>query len=237
MAERGQLFAGTSGFSYPEWKGTFYPDDLPDRKMLEDYSSKLPSVEINYTFRRWPTSKTIEGWRSRTPDGFKLTLKAPQRITHTKRLKDVQDEVDDFVRRAKGLGNRLGAILFQCPPNLSYEKEKLEAFLAALPPVADFACEFRHDSWKDPEATALLRRSGVALCGAETDEAELDSVPVTAGHAYLRLRKTDYTDDEVAAWKKRVDEVRDAGHDVYVYFKHEEGARSPRYAKALLSDE
>lgn len=235
MSDRGRLFVGTSGFSYKEWKGTFYPSDLPDRKMLEAYSQKLPSVEINYTFRRWPSEKNIEGWRSRAGEGFKLTLKAPRRITHTKRLKDVQDEVDDFIRTAKGLGDRLGAILFQCPPNLHYDKELLEGFLATLPPVADFACEFRHESWKAPEVAELLEDSGVALCGAETDDAELDAVPVTAGHSYLRLRKTDYTDDEVAAWKKRIDEVRDSGHNVYAYFKHEEGTRSPRYAQALLA--
>lgn len=233
-AGSGTLYAGTSGFAYGEWKGVFYPEGLPGREMLSWYARHLPSVEINYTFRRLPAEATVEGWRSQTPEGFRFTLKASQRITHVKRLNDVQEEVDEFVRRARLLGDRLGTILFQLPPNLRYERGRLETFLAALPPVCRYAVEFRHESWTDPEVTELLAANGVALCGADTEERLIDAVPVTAGHAYLRLRREGYGDEEIAEWAKRIGGVVAGGRDVYCYFKHEGGGIGPAYARALL---
>ena len=229
----GALYVGTSGFAYPEWKGSFYPADLPQARMLAHYATLLGSVEINYTFRRLPTEKVLEGWRAQTPEGFRLTLKAPQRITHVKRLVDVGDEVDELVRRSVGLGNRLGVLLFKLPPTLRYRREVLEGFLQGLPPVVRAAVEFRHESWADPEVAELLEAHGVALCAAETDARALDAFPVTAPHAYLRLRKVEYSDEEIAVWAGRVRDVTGSGRDVYCYFKHEGGGVGPAYARSL----
>jgi uncharacterized protein YecE (DUF72 family) len=229
----GRLWVGTSGFAYPEWKGSFYPADLPQARMLGHYATLLPSVEINYTFRRLPTEKVLEGWCAQTPEGFRLTLKAPQRITHIKRLVDVGDDVDELVRRSVGLGDRLGVLLFQLPPTLRYRREVLEGFLQVLPPVVRAAVEFRHESWADPEVAELLETHGVAVCAADTDVRALDSLPVTAPHAYLRLRRLEYADEEIAAWAERVRAVTGSGRDVYCYFKHEGGGAGPAYARAL----
>lgn len=230
---RGKLFVGTSGFAFKEWKGVFYPEGTSDKRMLSYYSTVLPSVEINYTFRRMPSESTIEGWRSQAVEGFQLSLKAPQRITHIKRLKDVQDDVDEFMKRVKGLGDRLGAVLFQCPPSLRYERDRLEAFLAALAPVAKFAMEFRHESWNDPEVSRLLSEANIALCGADTDSKSLDSVPATAKHVYMRLRKEEYALSDIAAWAEKIRSVLDEAKDVYCYFKHEGGGIGPQYAATL----
>lgn len=230
---RGTLFVGTSGFAYKEWKGSFYPEGLSDRQMLSYYSSALPSVEINYTFRRIPPESTLEGWKRQAADGFRFTLKAPQTITHMKRLRDVQETIDLFIRRARLLGDRLGTILFQLPPSMRYERERLEGFLTSLPPVCLYAMEFRHESWNDPEVGALLSAHRVALCGAETEKTAVDAVPITAPHAYLRLRKEEYEEGEIAAWAKRIVDPLEAGHDVYCYFKHEGGGIGPAYARAL----
>lgn len=228
--ESGNLFVGTSGFAYKEWKGDFYPEKTPDRQMLAFYSSQLPSVEINYTFRRLPAETTCEGWRIQAAEGFRITLKAPQRITHMKRLVDTSVEVDEFIRRGRLLGDKLGAILFQLPPNFKYERERLANFLTTLPPVCPYAMEFRHESWQDPEVHELLGSNNVAICSAETEEKALSSIPITAPHAYLRLRKEIYTDEELILWAKRLSEVREGGTDVYCYFKHEGGGVGPRYA-------
>jgi uncharacterized protein YecE (DUF72 family) len=230
----GTLYAGTSGFAYQEWKGPFYPADLPAKKMLSHYSGVLPSVEINYTFRRLPSEAVLEGWRTQTPEGFRLTLKASQRITHTRRLAGAAADVDEFVRRALSLGDRLGVVLFQLPPTLRYGRDLLEGFLAGLPPVVRAAMEFRHESWADPEVAKILESHGVAVCSADTDAKALESIQVTAPHAYLRLRKEDYAPDEIAAWAARVRTVLDGGRDVYCYFKHEGGGVGPAYAQALL---
>jgi uncharacterized protein YecE (DUF72 family) len=230
----GTLYAGTSGFAYQEWKGSFYPADLPARKMLSHYASVLPSVEVNYTFRRIPSEAVLEGWRTQTPEGFRLTLKAPQRITHIRRLVDAAGDVDEFVRRALSLGDRLGVVLFQLPPTLVYRRELLEGFLSGLPPVVRAAMEFRHESWAAPEVAELLEEHGVAVCAADTEARPLTSVQVTAPYVYLRLRKEDYAPDEIAAWAARVRALLDEGRDVYCYFKHEGGGVGPAYATALL---
>lgn len=229
----GTLYVGTSGFAYKEWKGPFYPETLPQAKMLAYYAEHLPSVEINYTFRHLPSDAVLAGWRSQTPEGFRLTLKASQRITHFKRLVGVDADVEEFVRRAVSLGDRLGVVLFQLPPNLRYQREILEPFLAVLPPVIRAAMEFRHESWSDPEVSDLLAANGVARCAADTDEHSLDDIPLTAPHTYLRLRKLEYGPEEIAAWGRRVRAVLEGGRDVYCYFKHEGGGVGPAYAEAL----
>lgn len=229
----GELYVGTSGFAFKEWKGLFYPEGVTDKKMLEYYSTQLGSVEINYTFRRMPSENTLTNWARQTGDGFHFTLKAPQRITHFKRLVDVQEDAEKFVRRALLLGPRLGTVLFQLPPNFKYDRARLEEFLTGLPPVARYAFEFRHESFNCEEAKDLLARHSAAWVAAETDASPLTEVPVTAPFAYLRLRKQEYSGRELFAWGRKARELLEQGADVYCYFKHEGGGVGPRYALAV----
>ncbi len=233
MTGSGTLHLGTSGFAYPEWKhGVFYPEGLKDREMLSYYSSQLTSVEINYTFRRFPTEKTLTTWREQAREGFSFTLKANQRITHFKRLRDTDEDVRDFVKLARLLGDRLGCVLFQCPPSLQYDRSLIEGFVGYLPADVRFAMEFRHASWK--EARDLLLSQGVAWCVAETDEKDPAPEDLSWEPAgYLRLRKTEYADDELRSWADRIGPALSAGHDVFVYFKHEDEGASPKMAKRL----
>lgn len=231
----GTLYLGTSGFSYDEWKGVFYPPEVKQKERLAFYASKFPSVEINYSFRRLPSEKTLTDWKAQVPEGFQFTLKASQRITHFKRLADADEEVGVFLERARLLGDRLGPILFQCPPSLKFDKGLIESFLAYLPPIARYAFEFRHASWV--EARDLLAAQGVAWCVAETDEG--GEVPDTAlswePFGYLRLRDTEYSDEEIAGWAKRLKPALAAGNDVYCYFKHEDKGAGPVFAERLES--
>ncbi|MGH2704874.1 MAG: DUF72 domain-containing protein [Actinomycetota bacterium] len=231
MAAR--LHVGTSGFAYREWRSGFYPEKLPRRDMLPFYASVFGSVEINYSFRRFPDESVLASWRSVAPEGFRFTLKAPARITHVRRLADAQEEVDEFIRRARLLGRRLGAILFQLPPTFRADLERLDSFLAGLPPAAHYAMEFRHDSWGDPAIDELLAAHGVARCGVDADAAALGEVPVTAGHVYLRLRRDDYSAAEIAAWAVRIEAVLERGKEVYCYLKHDLGSEAPARAQAL----
>jgi uncharacterized protein YecE (DUF72 family) len=231
----GTLFLGTSGFAYDEWKGPFYPEKLKQREMLPFYASHFNSVEINYTFRQQPAEKTLATWRDATGEGFMFTLKAHQRITHWLRLAGTDEAVSSFLDRAKVLGTRLGTILFQCPPNLTYDRKLIEAFLGFLPPTFRYAFEFRHPSWS--EAAEILASQGAAWCVAETDESPVAgdfSIP-SSPFSYLRLRKTEYADEELAAWAERIGAVVAGGADVYCYFKHEEKGAGPILAQRLMA--
>ena len=225
-------YIGTSGFAYQEWKGIFYPEDLKDPDMLRHYATRFPSVEINYTFRRFPAEKTLLRWRDQAPEDFRFALKANQRITHFKRLRDAGDDVKEFVERGRLLGDRLGPILVQCPPTLAYERDLLEAFLASLPGDVGFAMEFRHPSWSD--ARDLLAERGVAWCVAETDDQAVDRRALPGGpFVYLRLRKEEYADDELREWAGSIARATLEGRDVYCYLKHEDKAAGPRFAERL----
>lgn len=227
-----RLFVGTSGFAYPEWKPAFYPEDVKQADMLAYYASMFPSVEINYTFRRFPAAKTLTRWAELGPEGFRFALKANQRITHTRRLRDADTDVSDFLQLARLLGDHLGPILFQCPPTLRFDRGLLEAFLGYLPPLAPYAMEFRHESWS--AARDLLAESGVAWCTAETDTAEVDCARFPSEpFAYLRLRREHYSDEDLQAWADGIRPVLEAGRDVYAYFKHEDGAAAPGFADRL----
>ena len=227
-----QLFVGTSGFSYKEWKGSFYPEDLPASEMLRFYASKLPAVEINNTFYRMPKAALLSSWAEQVPDGFRFVLKASQRITHHKRLKEAADEVGYFFRVAETLGDRLGPTLFQLPPNLKKDLPRLSDFLGSLPAAARAAFEFRHASWFEDDVFEALRSRGAALCIAEDED--LATPPVaTAGWGYLRLRRPDYGEAEVADWADRI--RSQAWDDAYVFFKHEDAGAGPRLAAQLLS--
>ena len=227
------IWIGTSGYSYPEWKGSFYPADLPDSKMLQYYGSKLTTVEINYTFNRIPNQKTLNGWLEATPNAFRLTLKAPKRITHDARLRDCGDRVRQFLETAAVLGPKLGALLFQLPPNLKKDLALFDAFLATFPPKVCAAFEFRHPSWFDAEVFARLRDRGLALCVADSEKLSAP-VEITAPYAYFRLRDEGYTPADIERWAGVVNGLASRCEDVFVYFKHEEAGKGPEFGKALM---
>lgn len=224
------VYVGTSGFSYAEWKPEFYPADLKAKDFLRHYATRLTSVEINATFYRAPTEKTLRGWAEQTPEDFRFALKAPRRITHEGRLREVDEPLEYFLRVVRVLGPRLGVILFQCPPSLRYDPGVLDMFLARLPGGDEyrFAMEFRHDSWED--ARERLAEHGVAWCVADTDERDAQMTHTAEGFVFLRLRKLAYEEAALAAWSTVARAQLDAGRDVYCYFKHEDDPSGVRFA-------
>jgi uncharacterized protein YecE (DUF72 family) len=242
-----QWYTGTSGYSYKEWKGSFYPIDLPNDAMLGYYAERLPSVEINNTFYRMPTRKVVASWAAAVPAHFRFAIKASRRITHQLRLKDCAEPVAILTEQLAELGDKLGAVLFQLPPYQRHDQARLDAFLDVLPKTLPTAFEFRHASWFNPATYAALSRHGAALCLSEDDESERSGTslpPPGVGHlpdpavatttwSYLRLRKADYDDDALAGWATRV-----RGADVgaaFVFFKHEDEAGGPPLAKRFLA--
>jgi uncharacterized protein YecE (DUF72 family) len=224
------VFVGTSGFSYDEWKGVFYPEKLKPAERLRYYAARLRTVEVNNTFYRMPRAELLARWRNETPEGFVFVLKASQRITHRERLKDSSDSLAHFFENAEALGAKLGPTLFQLPPNFKKDTERLGAFLELLR-GRRAALEFRHESWMDEEVFALLRSHGVALCAADTDDSGEAGAPLvpTADWGYLRLRRAEYSASDLAAWAER---LRAQGwSDCYVFFKHE--VKGPALAQAF----
>jgi uncharacterized protein YecE (DUF72 family) len=230
----GQIYAGTSGYSYAEWKGAFYPEKLPQKQFLEFYAGRFSTVEINNTFYRFPATSLLEGWRDGTPPGFTFAVKANQGITHKGRLKDVEGLTRDFVERCKLLGGKLGPILFQLPPNLKRDDRRLADFLAILDPRLRYAFEFRHESWFDPEVFNLLGSGGAALCISEDEKLGVPRI-ATGSFVYARLRRNAYTDEELADWHTWMNGQASDGRDVFVYLKHDEDGASPEYALRLLA--
>jgi uncharacterized protein YecE (DUF72 family) len=226
-----RLHVGTSGFSYKAWKGSFYPEDLPAKDMLAYYASRLSTVEVNNTFYKSPVRAQLERWAEVVPESFVFVLKAPQRITHGAKLLDVEEPVERLWQAAQGLGARLGPILFQLPPFLRKDLERLHAFLAALPAGLVPVLEFRHASWNDEETHACLREHRAALCLADTDEPPATEPVGTARHGYLRLRRVDYAPRDLDQWAERI--RRQAWDDVFVFFKHEDEGTAPRLALEL----
>ena len=227
------IWVGTSGYNYPEWKGTFYPESLAAAKMLPYYAERFPTVEINYTFYRAPNEKILQGWDVATPERFKLTLKAPKRITHDARLRDCGDRVRQFLETASVLGSKLGALLFQLPPNLKKDLELFDAFLDTFPPRVCAAFEFRHASWLDEEVYARLRARNLALCVADSEKLSTP-VEVTADYGYFRLRDEGYGPADIDRWAGVIQERTARCRDVYVYFKHEESGKGPDFARTLM---
>lgn len=227
------IWVGTSGYNYPEWKGSFYPETLPATKMLPYYGERLSTVEINYTFYRTPNEKILDGWNRATPDRFKLTLKAPKRITHDARLRDCGDRVRFFLETAATLGPKLGALLFQLPPNLKKDLVLLDAFLDTFPPRVCAAFEFRHGSWLDDEVYTRLKARNLALCVADSENMSTP-VEITADYAYFRLRDEGYTPDDIARWAQTIRDKTSGCSEVFVYFKHEEAGKGPEFARLLL---
>jgi uncharacterized protein YecE (DUF72 family) len=228
-----KLWVGTSGYNYPEWKGTFYPQKMPAAKMLPYYAQHFATVEINYTFYRTPNEKILAGWSAETPADFKLTLKAPKRLTHIARLRDCSDLLAYFLKTAATLGPKLGAILFQLPPYFRKDLEVLDGFLQLLPEGICAAFEFRHASWMDPEVFARLRARDLALCVADSEKFSTP-VEITARYGYFRLRDEGYTPEDLVRWAGVIRERAAHCSDVFVYFKHEESGTGPQFAKILL---
>lgn len=228
-----QFLVGTSGYNYPEWRGTFYPEKLPTTKMLAYYAERFDTVEVNYTFYRIPTEKLLQGWAQGSPERFIFTLKAPRRITHDAKLQNVGDLTQTFCRTAATLGSRLGVLLFQLPPNFKRNDAVFSAFLETLPEGTRAAFEFRHESWHDDAVFDALRRRNLALCIADSEKM---STPVvqTADYTYYRLRDEGYQADDIARWASVV-RAHDAARGAHVYFKHEEQGKGPEFAQALIT--
>lgn len=227
-----QAFIGTSGFSYPEWKGRFYPADLPAGEMLAYYGRIFPTCEINNTFYRYPTDETLRQWAAAVPETFRFTIKVHRRITHIKRLADVDGDLAFLFERMRGLGPRLGVLLFQLPPFLHYDAGLLETFLTQLRPGARAVVEFRHDSWRRDSVYSLLDAHRASLVAGETDE-EAQPREAVGPIAYLRLHRSRYAEAELlerAAW---IREQLSAGRDAYAYFTHEEDTPGYEYARRL----
>jgi uncharacterized protein YecE (DUF72 family) len=228
------IWVGTSGYNYPEWKGSFYPPDLPAARMLPYYAARFPTVEINYTFYRMPTEMVVARWAAETPSPYQLTLKAPRRITHDSRLKNCGELVKAFCSVAGTLGDKLGALLFQLPPNARKDVPLFDAFLEDLPPKVRAAFEFRHDSWHDDEIFDRLAARNLALCVADSEKMSTP-VRVTADYAYFRLRDDGYTADDIARWAATIARDTSACRDVFVYFKHEQEGKGPEFAQVLMN--
>jgi uncharacterized protein YecE (DUF72 family) len=230
-----KVYAGTSGWAYPSWKPEFYPAKLPSAKFLSHYATRLNTVEVNYTFRRFPTEKLLRGWIEATPAGFQFGIKANQKITHVSRLRNVAEFTSDFLAALQPLATekKLGPVLFQLPPYLKCDVALLNEFMALLPRNVRTAFEFRHESWFSEEVYAAMREANVALCQAESEKLETPNVQ-TADFAYLRLRKEEYSPAERKTLAREVGELAAKG-DTYVYFKHEETPAGALYAEGLLA--
>jgi uncharacterized protein YecE (DUF72 family) len=228
-----RVFVGTSGFSYKEWKGSFYPEDIEDSEMLRYYASRLTTVEINNTFYRMPTRPLLEKWAEQVPARFTFVLKGARRITHMKRLDGAADDVDYFLKTAAVLGERLGPILFQLPPFFKKDVERLRGFLALLPAGTRAAFEFRHESWFDDEVYEALRSGSGVLVAADTDEAEPSGPPLvaTARFGYLRLRRSDYDDAALRAWAEKL--RAQPWDEAFVFFKHEDAGKGALFAESF----
>ncbi|MBI4474759.1 MAG: DUF72 domain-containing protein [Acidobacteria bacterium] len=223
------VWFGTSGFSYKEWKPIFYPEDVSGKQFLQYYSSRLNSVEIDYTFYRMPNQKTIESWKAATPENFRFTLKASQQITHRQRLKVPSEALDYWVSIVPGLGSRLGLVLYQLPPFFRCDAQKLETFLSVLPRGIPSSFEFRHDSWFVEDVYKLLRKFNVALCIHDADD-HTTPLELTAGATYIRLRRSEYTPELKHEWQERIRTWARDGIEVFAYIKHEDNPNAPLIA-------
>lgn len=227
-----KIHVGTSGYSYKEWKGNFYPEKISPKEMLHFYSQRLGTVEINNTFYRMPTTGVLASWAGQVPDGFLFAIKAPQVITHVKRLKDVGEETGYFFKTLSVLGDKLGAILFQFPKTFRPDAQRLENFLSLIPAKALCAFEFRSAAGRDSEIHSLLHEKGHCLCNADTEEDPVDEIIKTASWGYLRLRRPDYTDVELSLWSKKINSQK--WERAFIFFKHEEAGKGAEMAMRFV---
>ena len=227
-----RLSVGTSGYSYKGWRGPFYPEDVPAREMLRFYGEKLPAVEINNTFYRLPKASVLESWAGQVPASFRFAIKASRRITHFKRLKDAGEETGYLLRTTQSLGDRLGAILFQLPPQLRCDTDRLSTFLDLLPNGTRAAFEFRHPSWMDDAVWATLKERNYACVFADQDGEDRPEPVATANWGYLRLRRSEYARADLLAWVKRI--YAQDWDEAFVFFKHEDEGAGPKLAMTFL---
>ena len=226
-----KAWIGTSGYSYPAWKGNFYPEKMAAKDMLRFYAGKFPTVEINNTFYRMPKEDVLRGWAEQVPEDFSFVIKASQRITHIQRLKDCGELLSYLFRVTAVLGPRLGPMLFQLPPNLKKDLPRLQGFLDDVPEPRRMAVEFRHASWFDDEVFETLRARSVALCVADTGEEPVAPLVATTDWGYLRLRREEFSDDDLRDWARRIREQ--PWRDAYVFLKHEDEGKGPKMAARL----
>lgn len=229
-----RLYAGSSGFSFPEWKGTFYPAGLPQRRFLAHYAGQLDAVELNSTFYRMPKPEVLAGWAAEVPDGFRFAIKAPAHISCRIKPALAAGAMGELWQAVRALGPHLGPVLFQLPPELPIDLDRLAGFLAILPPGMRAAFELRHPSWRDPAVHSALRAAGAALCITDMPDVSEPPVVATAGFGYLRLRRARYPRAKLESWRER---MRAAGWDeCYVFFRHEDSAAAPRLARRLVAE-
>ncbi|WP_010582079.1 DUF72 domain-containing protein [Schlesneria paludicola] len=226
-----QFFVGTSGYSYKEWKGAFYPEKFPPADMLKFYGQHFASVELNNTFYHAPTAESLTPLATQVPAGFQFAVKAPQTITHRKRLLNCDDAVNEFISAVQSLARRRGPLLFQLPPNFKKDIARLETLLNVVQKRVPVTFEFRHESWLDDEVVECLRKHSATLCAADAEDTPPVRVIKTADWGYLRLRREMYSDDDLKMWAETIRENQ--WSKVYVYFKHEETGTGPKFAKRL----
>ena len=226
------LYVGTSGYSYKEWKGSFYPEKIPAKEMLSYYAGRLSTVEINATFYRMPQKSMLENWKEQVPPTFRFSLKAPQRVTHFKRLKETEAETKYFFEVAETLGDQLGVVLFQLPPNMKKDLPRLETFLQQLPATPRAAFEFRHPTWFDDDVLEVLKSRNLALVVSDTDDMPTTHIDKTADWGYLRLRRVNYSEENLSEWMGRINQQQ--WSDTFVFFKHEDEGTGPKLAAQFL---
>lgn len=226
-----KTWIGTSGYSYPEWKGNFYPEKLAAKDMLRYYAERFPTVEVNNTFYRMPKESVLQGWAEQVPENFRFVIKASQRITHFQRLKECEELLAYLFRVTGSLGSRLGPLLFQLPPNFKKDVPRLEAFFAAMPERRRCAVEFRHASWFDDETFDTLRRHAAALCVSDTGEEPVAPLVATTDWGYVRLRRENFSDTDLKDWARRLREQ--PWTEAFVFLKHEEEGIGPKLAAQL----
>jgi len=227
------VWVGTSGYQFPEWRGSFYPEDLPEARMLAFYAERFATVEVNYSFYRMPSEKTIQAWAAETPEHFRFTLKASRRLTHDARLRDCGEFLGVFCERARLLGEKLGVVFFQLPGNFRRQTEALDTFLSAVPAGIRTAFEFRSDTWFHEDTYAVLRAHNTALCIADSEKLTAPQVR-TADFAYFRLRDEGYDEADLERWAAAIRPEADRG-EVFVYFKHEEQGIGAEFGRRLVA--
>lgn len=227
-----QFFVGTSGYSYAAWKGIFYPSKLPQKEMLRFYGDKFSAVEINGTFRKLPQVDVVKAWAEQVPPSFRFSLKAPQSITHFKRLKDVEGITAELVNLANALAKKQGPILFQLPPNFKKDMSRFQDFLALMDVRIPYAFEFRHPSWFDDEVFRCMKKNRCGLCIADADDLPRPDIVATAKWAYLRLRRERYTAKQLRVWIDRLMAAK--LREAYVFFKHEDTGSGPKLAARFM---
>jgi uncharacterized protein YecE (DUF72 family) len=227
-----KLYVGTSGYSYKEWKGSFYPEQISANEMLSYYAERLPAVELNNTYYRLPQRSTVESWRAQVPKNFRFSVKAPQSITLYRRLKDVSWQTKNLLDTASVLGDRLGALLFRMPEDMQKDLGRLASFLKELPADAPAAFEFRHPTWLDDDVRELLRTHNRALVVSDTDEMPTDHIDKTADWGYVRLRRVKYAKADLTAWSKRIKAQK--WKQTFVFFKHDDEGTGPKLAAQFI---